>query len=55
MTGTTVISLELAIVTVLRQPGELPQVHRRQQSVSHAKSTLFFFKLFKKFSNGSRA
>jgi len=26
-----------------------------QQSVSHAKSTLFFFKLFKKFSNGSRA
>ena len=32
MTGTTVISLELAIVTALRQVGELPQVHRRQQS-----------------------
>ena len=32
MTGTTVISPELAMVTLLRQPAELPPVHKRQQS-----------------------
>ena len=32
MTSTTVISLDMAMVTLFRQPAELPPVHRRQQS-----------------------
>ena len=43
MTGTTVISPELAMVATLRQPAELPPVHGRQQSVSHAKGINILF------------
>ena len=49
MTGTTVISPELAMVTLLRQPAELPPVHRRQQSAvceSCQGCKYSFFKLF---------
>ena len=49
MTGTTVISLELAMVTLLRQPAELPPVHRRQQSAvceSCLSIHILFFELF---------
>ena len=59
MTGTTVISLELAMVTLLRQPAELPPVHRRQQSAvcescQEYKYSFLDYSVFKKLSNAPR-
>ena len=53
MTGSTVISLELELVTVSRQAAKQPP-DSNQQSVTHAKSLNIIFTFFKEISNAAR-